>query len=160
MGIVLYRKEEGMEANRSGKGKRGKKGKPDSHKENHRTPSARELLLPKKHPVRHSNLPIPEPRMIKEPLPVCPLCGKQVENIAEAITAPDGSYCHFDCVITQLTEQEKPKENQMISYVGSGNFAVVEKGTDGKFTIVKKFEYEKREAFDAMKKYVEASKIG
>jgi hypothetical protein len=147
-----------MEGNRSGKSKHGKKGKPSSKKDFHRMLSAREMLLPQRHPVHHSNLPIMEPHQIKEPLPVCPLCGQAIPNIAEAITGPDGSYCHFDCVVTQLKEQEKPKENQMISYIGSGSFALVEKGSDGKYTIVKRIEYEKREAFDAMKKYVEATK--
>lgn len=148
-----------MDANRNMKAKRGKKGKANQQKDTHRMLSAKELLLPQKQTIRHSNLPIPETHDIKEPLPVCPLCGQVIQNIAESVTNPEGLYCHFDCVIQQLKEQEKPTEQQMISYVGSGNFAVVEKGPDGKFTIIKRIEYEKREAFDAMKKYVEETKI-
>lgn len=123
-----------------------------------RTPSAKELLLPRKTQVRHSNAPIPEVKQVQEPHPTCPLCGQVVENIAEAISTPEGRYAHFDCVVTQLKEQEHLLEGESISYVGSGNFAVVRKDEEGKYQIVRRIPYEQKDAFDAMKKYVEGTK--
>lgn len=137
----------------SGRQKRQQQGK-----QSKRTPSAKELLLPHKVQVRHSNAPIPEVKVVQEPHPACPLCGQVVENIAEAISTPDGQYAHFDCVLNQLKEQEHLAEGESISYVGSGNFAVVHKDAEGKYQIVRRIPYENKDAFDAMKKYVEELK--
>ncbi len=123
-----------------------------------RTLSAKEMLLPHKTQIRHSNAPVPEVKVVQEPRPTCPLCSQVVENIAEAISMPDGRYAHFDCVVSQLKEQEHLSEGESISYVGSGNFAVVRKDETGKYQIVRKIPYENKDAFDAMKKYVEGTK--
>ncbi len=123
-----------------------------------RTPSAKEMLLPHKAQIRHSNAPIPDVKVVQEPRPTCPLCSEVVENIAEAISMPGGQYAHFDCVVNQLKEQEHLSEGESISYVGSGSFAVVRKDETGKYQIVRKIPYENKEAFDAMKKFVEGTK--
>jgi hypothetical protein len=108
--------------------------------------------------VFHSNLPQLPVRKINEPLEVCPICNKVVSNIAEAFTSEAGGHCHFDCVLNQITESETLTENQKVSYIGRGTFAVVEPKEGGGFTFVKRIVWENQETFDAMKKYVEASK--
>lgn len=140
--------------------KRGKKGRKarGKAKEQHKALSAKELLLPKHKAVKRSSAPIPPVKTIHEPLPVCPDCGETIEHIAEALTGPDGQYRHFDCVLRSLREEEGVSDGQILSYVGSGNFAIFEKREDGSQTIVKTIPYESRESFDAMKKYVEDAK--
>jgi hypothetical protein len=108
--------------------------------------------------VFHSNLPQLPVRKVKEPLEVCSICNKVVSNIAEAFTSEAGGHCHFDCVLKQIAESETLTENQKVSYIGRGTFAVVEPKEGGGFTFVKRIVWENQETFDAMKKYVEASK--
>lgn len=96
---------------------------------------------------------------VNEPMPVCSICGKNIETIADAISEADGSFSHFDCVIAKIREQEKVSENETVSYIGHGSFAVLYKDEDGKFVIKTRIQYESKESYDAMKKYVEGTKI-
>ena len=95
---------------------------------------------------------------INEPRPVCSICGEQIEAIAEAITEPDGSYSHFDCVLEKLKQEHNVHEPDKISYVGSGNFAVVSMDEEGKFTIKEKISYESIDAFNSIKKFVDGTR--
>ncbi len=116
-------------------------------------------LLPSqtKVPYRSSLPPLPVKR-IEEPLLECPLCGKVIENIASALTHPDGGFCHFDCVLEKLSNDEHLTEKQKVSYIGRGTFAVVEENDETGFSFTKRIIWETPESFDIMKKYVEANK--
>lgn len=106
----------------------------------------------------HSNLPPLPARCVEEPLLDCPLCGKVIENIASALTHPEGGFCHFDCVLEKITKDERISEGQKVSYIGRGTFAVVEANTEDGLSFARKIIWETPEAFDTMKKYVEANK--
>ena len=95
---------------------------------------------------------------LEEPLLDCPLCGKVIENIASALTHPEGGFCHFDCVLEKITKDERISEGQKVSYIGRGTFAVVEANTEDGLSFARKIIWETPEAFDTMKKYVEANK--
>jgi hypothetical protein len=136
----------GKKGGRKGQGNRGNN-------------SAKDSLLPSRTKrAFHSNLPPLPVRKVKEPLETCPLCDKVIENIAESFSAEDGRHCHFDCVLRKIAQDEQLTGNQKISYIGRGTFAVVEPKEGGGFTFVKRIVWENQETFDAMKKYVEASK--
>jgi hypothetical protein len=82
-----------------------------------------------------------------------------IETIAQAISeGEEGRFSHFDCVLKKLNTQERVKENQKISYVGQGAFAVVEKDEGGNYSVVKRIPYESSSTFQAMQKFVEECK--
>lgn len=101
--------------------------------------------------------PLPVKKVV-EPKEQCVLCEKPITQIASALTHPNGGYCHFDCVLDSLKEKETLSENQSISYIGRGTFAVAEKDSEGSYTFTKKIEWESAESFAAMKKYIEEIK--
>ncbi|MDT4762972.1 hypothetical protein [Sphaerochaeta sp. PS] len=122
-------------------------------------PKPKNTLLPSpEKKVYRSKLPPLPVRKIDEPLATCPICNEVIENIAEALTSPEGGFCHFDCVLAKIASDERISETQKVSYVGRGTFAVVEPTTEGGFSFVKKIVWETPETFDTMKKYVEATK--
>ena len=109
---------------------------------------------PKRH-MTFDELDVPQ---INEPNPICSICGKQIETIADAISESDGGFSHFDCVIAKIREQERVSEGETVSYIGHGNFAVFVKDEEGKYTIKTRIAYESKDSYDAMKKYVEDTK--
>ncbi|MBR4427521.1 MAG: hypothetical protein IKS77_07430 [Spirochaetales bacterium] len=109
---------------------------------------------PKRH-MTFDELDVPQ---VHEPNPICSICGKQIENIADAISESDGGFSHFDCVIAKIREQERVSEGETVSYIGHGNFAVFVKDEEGKYTIKTRIAYESKDSYDAMKKYVEGTK--
>ena len=113
--------------------------------------------VPKPH-EHHSSIPVEPIGMISEPHDKCVYCGKEIENIAEAFTASDGSYVHFDCVISRIKEAERPKEDETVSYIGSGNFALIGKDEEGRYKIIKTIPFETPDKTKAMKEYVESLK--
>ncbi len=116
-------------------------------------------LLPSQTKVPyHSSLPPLPIKRIEEPLLECPLCGKVIENIASALTYPEGGFCHFDCVLEKIAKDERITENQKVSYIGRGTFAVVEENEENGFSFTKKIIWETLESLDIMKKYVETNK--
>ncbi|WP_052295817.1 hypothetical protein [Parasphaerochaeta coccoides] len=124
--------------------------------------SGRQQAQQQKPPVRkfQGTLPGLPVYKVHEPLPVCIDCGRTIDTIASAIAGQEpGTYRHFDCVIDAIKREERLNENQSVSYIGRGTFAVIEKteGTPG-FTIVKRFAVEEAVAFSGMKKTVEESK--
>ncbi|NMA23308.1 MAG: hypothetical protein GX938_07360, partial [Spirochaetales bacterium] len=88
----------------------------------------------------------------------CILCEKPIDLIASALSCPEGGYAHFDCVLAHLGQERTLCEGQKISYIGRGSFAVVQEEADGSFTFLERIAWENAEAFDSMKKYVEANK--
>jgi len=105
-------------------------------------------------PVINSNIYCPK---VVEPLPLCVICGKKIDTIADSISEGNGEYSHFSCVISKIGEQEKITDKQKVSYLGKGSFGIIEE-KEGKFTILKKIDYETQESFTAMKHFVEDQK--
>lgn len=123
------------------------------------TKKPKNTLLPSQTKVPfHSSLPPLPVKRIEEPLLECPLCGEVIENIASALTHPEGGFCHFDCVLEKISKDEHLTDKQKVSYIGRGTFAVVEEDEEKGFSFTKKIIWETPESFDIMKKYVEANK--
>ena len=91
---------------------------------------------------------------VPKPHDKCVYCGKEIENIASAFMAPDGTYAHFDCVLERIRETEKPGEGESVSYIGGGSFGIIGRGEDGKPIIIRRIQYESPETVRSMKAYV------
>lgn len=113
--------------------------------------------VPKPH-SHHSNIPVNPTRTVNEPHPVCPICGKPIENITLSFFNEKGESVHFDCVLESIKASHPVGENQSISYVGHGNFAIVEKNEEGKYSIVETIPYEDQNRNTQMKEYVDSLK--
>lgn len=90
-------------------------------------------------------------RSFKSTSTVCELCGQPISAI-ELGSAVSGKNTdnpvHFDCVLNQIIEEEKPGLNEKVTYIGQGKFAVLhfENPNDLKhFTIRRTIEWEKTE---------------
>ncbi len=114
--------------------------------------------LPKRK-EHHSNIPVNEPKIINEPVPSCQICKEPIQNICQSIMTPEGNSVHFDCVLSVLNDQYSPKENQKISYIGSGKFGLCEKNEEGKWSIIETIQYESNETHRKMIEYVESLRI-
>lgn len=114
--------------------------------------------LPQKSKKHHSSEHSEALKTVKEPEEICALCGEKIENIALAIVNSDGAFVHFDCVINELKEKYHVRENQTVSYLGSGAFGLCEKDGEGKWIIVERVSYEKAEDTKRMKEYVNSLK--
>lgn len=122
-------------------------------------PSREHQLRQARESGRHmtfDELPVPQ---VSEPRPVCRICGEPIEFIAESISEGDGGFSHFDCVVARIREQEDVKEDEYVSYIGHGNFAVFTKDEEGHFNIKTRVPYESKENYDSAKKYVEGTKV-
>ncbi len=79
----------------------------------------------------------------------CPICGKSVKSMLTAISVNDEmDPAHFDCVLKQITEQEKIGNGEKVTYIGNGTFAVVKMKPGSKgasFTVIKKIQYENKD---------------
>ncbi|MDY4611043.1 MAG: hypothetical protein SPD11_10565 [Sphaerochaetaceae bacterium] len=116
-------------------------------------------LQRKPSPPRRSTLPSVYVPHLQEPLPVCAICGRPIENIASAVSGPQPeTYSHFDCVLEKITADEHVQAPCKVSYIGRGTFAVIEMQKDGSFVIQKRIVYESAETFSAMKRFVEENK--
>ncbi len=105
----------------------------------------------------HSSIPVAVPLSVSEPHPVCAICAKPIDLIADSFFY-NGGYAHFDCVLSALKEKETLGEGDTISYVGSGSFAICHKDENGKYSIVKKIEVENKDEYSHFKDYVESLK--
>jgi hypothetical protein len=80
---------------------------------------------------------------------ICPICGKPIEDITSAIAdRTTGKPAHFDCILQQLGKSESLGDNDKITYIGQGRFAVLhfDNPRDLKtFRIVKTIEWESRD---------------
>lgn len=106
----------------------------------------------------HSDIPVEAAKKVAEPSGVvCAICGNPITSIAEAFSVATG-FVHFDCALERVKSEETLKDNQIVSYIGSGSFGVCEKGEDGKYTIIKKIVFENSDSNKKMKDYVEGLK--
>ena len=65
-------------------------------------------------------------RHLKQRRVVCPLCGKDIEEMASAVVdKASGKPAHFDCILDQLQKTETLGENEKIAYIGQGRFALL-----------------------------------
>jgi hypothetical protein len=80
---------------------------------------------------------------------ICEYCNQPIEELSSAIAAKEnGNPAHFDCVLAKINASEKLAENEKITYIGQGRFAVVyfENPHDLRhFTIRRVIEWENRE---------------
>ncbi len=106
----------------------------------------------------HSTQKLVEPKHIVEPHTLCPLCGKPIECIAEAMVNENNEYVHFDCALNLVKEKTNLGSNQSISYIGSGNFAVVEKNEEGKYIIINRIPFEKSEQTNILRSFIDEVK--
>jgi hypothetical protein len=84
---------------------------------------------------------------VKRNFPECPICNKSVKYLLTAISVGDDNKpAHFDCVLKQISEKEELGPKEKISYIGNGNFAIVN-GKPGKDLSIKKtVQYENKES--------------
>ncbi|MDR1784947.1 MAG: hypothetical protein LBR23_00550 [Spirochaetaceae bacterium] len=88
-------------------------------------------------------------REFKRTKTLCARCGKEIENIAEALCdRKTGEPVHFDCVLSLLIEQEPLNPGERIVYIGQGKFAVAKQSDPpGKtFNISRTIEWENETA--------------
>ncbi len=134
-------------------------GRNQDQQQNARSQEPAFSLLRKPQPPRRSNLPPVYVPRLQEPLPVCAICGRPIENIASAVSGPQPEmYSHFDCILEKIAADEHVQPPCKVSYIGRGTFAVIEMQKDGTFIIQKRIAYETAETFTAMKRFVEENK--
>ena len=77
---------------------------------------------------------------------ICSRCGKPIKDLSAALAnKPDGEPVHFDCVLQCLQQNETLQQNEAVSYIGQGRFAVIKYAsmvTMKEFTIVRTIEWE------------------
>jgi hypothetical protein len=82
--------------------------------------------------------------------PECPWCGKQIKDIATAISDREtGRPVHFDCVLSRIGESENLETNDAVCYIGGGRFGIIHYNNPPDtrdFTIKKIFEWEMKDA--------------
>jgi hypothetical protein len=82
--------------------------------------------------------------------PNCPWCGKQITDIATAISDKEsGLPVHFDCVLARITEMETLETNDCVCYIGGGRFGIVHYNNPPDtrdFTVKKIFEWEAKDS--------------
>ena len=80
----------------------------------------------------------------------CEYCNQPIEDLTSSIASKEsGNPAHFDCVLAKINATEKLSENEKITYIGQGRFAVVyfENPHDLRhFTIRRVIEWENLEA--------------
>ena len=81
---------------------------------------------------------------------ICPICGEAIAEISSCLTdKKSGNPAHFDCILQEVSKDEKLTENEKIAYIGQGRFGVLyyENPRDQRhFTIKKVIEWEDRDA--------------
>ncbi|MFI3258395.1 MAG: hypothetical protein R3Y36_08880 [Spirochaetales bacterium] len=79
---------------------------------------------------------------------LCVSCGNPIEDLASALSdRATGKAIHFDCALETLNKSETLAENEKITYIGQGRFAVVlfENQHDlRQFQIIRIIEWEER----------------
>jgi hypothetical protein len=81
--------------------------------------------------------------------PNCPWCGKQIKDIATAISDKvSGNPVHFDCVLSRIVEMEQLETNDSVCYLGGGRFGIIHYNNPPDmrdFTVKKILEWEIKE---------------
>ncbi|MCH3916379.1 MAG: hypothetical protein LKE40_02650 [Spirochaetia bacterium] len=142
---------------RGEKRRRKKKGalRKDGHE---RSDQGRKLLPSQDRKQFHGTLPDTPIKSVVEPRPDCLLCGKTIENIAEAVSAGENGFYHFDCIMDKIKEEEHLGADEKLSYIGEGNFGIFTTDAEGKLILQKKINVESPETYQQMKQYVENQK--
>ena len=108
----------------------------------------------------------PEPQRPVEPaipivLPDCPVCGKQVRELASALTHRVARQpAHFECVLRELLDSNEIAPEEKICYLGGGSFGILEfrpPGGPTRFVIRKRIQYEEKETPQEWKKPLQVS---
>lgn len=80
---------------------------------------------------------------------ICPRCSQPITDLPSALADKStGVPVHFDCVLQFLQNAEELKQNEKITYIGQGRFAVTyfENPHDlRKFNIVRIIDWEERD---------------
>ncbi len=130
-----------MEYNKKHKKKWYNKNKKDGHKKDRQNNEQEAAFVPENSEAI---------RLHKENIKTCEYCSRPIHELSSALVdKKSGGAIHFDCVLSKLNETEKLEENQKISYIGQGRFAVIyfENPHDlRKFTIVKTIEWENHDS--------------
>ena len=94
-------------------------------------------------------------------LPDCPVCGKQVRELASALThRVSRQPAHFDCVVRELRESNEVAPQEKICYLGGGTFGILEfqpSSGSPRFVIKKRIPYEEKETPQEWKKPLQVS---
>ncbi len=98
----------------------------------------------------------------KSPPLICSMCGKNIDNITQAIGGPGAEdVSHFDCVLRKIEQDEHLVSGQKVGYIGNGTFAVIQyekKNFTGRFSIIKCIKIETKESTDRMRHVVDERK--
>ncbi len=140
------------------KSNRRKKNKNQGNKSNKINSDGLDLLPQKRKITPKSSISPAEQKKVQEPNVKCSYCDKVITDIASSIKSAD-SYIHFECVIEKIKKEKNVKPNQIVSYIGRGSFAIIEKDEEGKMKFVETMQIETPQDFDLMKKYIEDIKI-
>ena len=80
---------------------------------------------------------------------ICPKCGQPITDLTNALAdKTTGQPVHFDCVLEELKKTETIGQNERLTYIGQGRFAIlhVDNPREMKqFTIVKIIDWESHE---------------
>jgi hypothetical protein len=64
---------------------------------------------------------------LKQAKETCVLCSEPITDILSAIPHREKKgLCHFECVQKELSGQEEIKQNETITYIGNGDFCIVQ----------------------------------
>ena len=107
---------------------------------------------------KHMVIPDVEVRTVRHQDLNCAICNKPIDSVIDAISEPDGSYSHFDCVLDKIREKYNVREPDVVSYIGQGRFGICSVNEEGKYIIKERINYESSDSFTAMKKFVEEAK--
>jgi hypothetical protein len=93
--------------------------------------------------------------------PDCPVCGKQVRELASALTHRVARQpAHFECVMRELLDSNEMSPEEKICYLGGGSFGILEfrpPGGSTRFVIRKRIQYEEKETPQEWKKPLQVS---
>ncbi len=135
-----HSQEEGRKKNE----KRGGNKNLESKQQGHRS----ETKLPQ-HVHEDMQRDLESIKELKQREVTCPICGKSIDDLASALADKrTGEPVHFDCVLEELQNRETLEENQQVTYIGQGRFAVVHfpnMQDTKKFSIVKIIEWEEKD---------------
>lgn len=83
------------------------------------------------------------------PKPICPYCGKPIQDYSAAINDREtGQPVHFDCVRDRIAQNEQLSEGDTITYIGGGRFGIVHfpvQGNTKEFEIKKILQWEEKD---------------
>lgn len=137
-------------------GKGNRKSSPESKQNSPRSRSTRferatQPLNNKKTPkklfyIPHNNLEETarkekEIAALKTQAMICPICGKQIDDIASSISDKNTQNpIHFECAMAEVAKTEHCGENEKICYIGQGRFGVLyfENPRDQRHFVIKK----------------------